>query len=119
MGAFRYPIVIHSPDDTRKHTVEVLADTRATYLEELGYQAGLCRKLRLANGRVIEREGAEVVVEIDGARLTIVVIFGNLDTEPLLGAVTLEQFSLVPDPVAWRLVPLEALLMWTNALGRR
>ncbi len=118
MGIFRYPIVIHSLDGTRKHIVEALVDTGSTYtwiprsvLEELGYQAKLRRKLRLADGRVIEREGAEVVVEIDGARLTTVVIFGDPDTEPLLGAVTLEQFSLAPDPVAQRLVPVEALLM--------
>jgi len=29
----------------------------------------------------------------------------------LLGAVTLEQFSLAPDPVSQRLIPVEALLM--------
>jgi len=98
MGTFRYPIVIHSPDGTRKHTVEALVHTGATYtwiptpiLEELGYQPMLRRKLRLVNGRVIDREGAEVVVEIDGARLATVVIFGDPNTEPLLGAVTLSN----------------------------
>jgi len=118
MGTFRYPIVIHSSDGTRKQVVEALVDTGATYtwipspiLEELGYQAKLRRRLRWADGRVVEREGAEAVVEIDGACLTTVVIFGDPETEPLLGAVTLEQFSLAPDPVARRLIPVEALLM--------
>ena len=67
--------------------------------------------LQLANGAVIERDGAEAVVEIDGARRTTVVIFGDPGSVPLLGAVTLEQFSLAPDPVARRLVPVVALLM--------
>lgn len=95
-----------------------MVDTGATYtwiprpiLEELGYHLRFRRKLRLADGKVIEREGTEAVVEIDGASLTTVVIFGDPGSEPLLGAVTLEQFSLAPDPVARRLVPVEALLM--------
>jgi hypothetical protein len=40
-----------------------------------------------------------------------VVIFGDPDLQALLGAVTLEQFSLAPDPVTKRLIPVEALLM--------
>ena len=53
----------------------------------------------------------DTVVEIDGNRLTTIAIFGDPGSEALLGAVTLEQFSLAPDPVSKRLVPVEALLM--------
>ncbi len=93
-------------------------DTGATYtwvprpiLEELGYEPSFKRRLRLADGKVIERDGCEVVVEIDGNRLTTIAIFGDPGSEALLGAVTLEQFSLAPDPVSKRLIPVEALLM--------
>ncbi len=117
MGTFRYPIVVHSLDGIRTQVVEGLVDTGATYtwvprpiLEELGYRARLRRKLRLADGSVLEREGTEAVVEIDGASLTTVVIFVTPGSEPLLGAVTLEQFSLATNPMAQRLVPVEALL---------
>lgn len=117
-GTFRYPIIIRSADGAKTRALEALVDTGATYtwiprpiLEELGYHPRFRRKLRLADGKVIEREGTEAVVEIDGASLTTVVIFGDPESEPLLGAVTLEQFSLAPDPVARRLVPVEALLM--------
>lgn len=118
MGTFRYPIVVCSAEGTRSRRVEALVDTGATYtlvphpiLEGLGYQPILRRKLRLADWSVIEREGAEILVEIDGGRLTTVAILGDPGTEPLLGAVTLEEFSLAPDPVVRRLVPVEALLM--------
>lgn len=118
MGTFRYPLVIRSRDGTQRQVIEALVDTGATYtwipgpvLEALGYRATLRRRLRLADGRVIEREGTEAVVEVDGASLTTVVMFGDPGSEPLLGAVTLEQFSLAPDPVARRLVPVGALLM--------
>ena len=93
-------------------------DTGATYtwvprpvLEGLGYRPAFRRRLKLANGTIIERDGTEVPVEINSARLTTVVILGDPGSEALLGAVTLEQFSLAPDPVARRLVPVEALLM--------
>ncbi len=118
MGTFRYPIVLYSSDGTRSHRIEALVDTGATYtwvprsvLEDLGHTPSFRQRLRLANGSIIERDGCEVVVEIDGARRTTVVIFGDPASEALLGAVTLEQFSLAPDPVARRLVPVEALLM--------
>ncbi len=96
----------------------MLVDTGATYtwvpepiLRQLGYQPTFRQRLRLANGQVIERDGCEAIVEIDGARRTTVVIFGDPASEPLLGAVTLEQFSLAPDPISQRLIPVEALLM--------
>ena len=59
----------------------------------------------------MKRDAAGALVEIDGARRTTVVIFGDPALASLLGAVTLEQFSLALDPVACRLVPVVALLM--------
>jgi clan AA aspartic protease len=118
MGTFRYPVTLLSLDRTQRVTLEMLVDTGATYtwvpepvLQQLGYQPTFRRRLRLANGQIIERSGCEAVVEIDGNALTTIVLFGDPASEPLLGAVTLEQFSLAPDPVAQRLIPIEALLM--------
>lgn len=118
MGTFRYPIVFYNRDGTQRHQLEALVDTGATYtwvprpiLEGLGYKPSFKRRLRLADGKVIERDGCEVVVELDGNRLTTIAIFGDPGSEALLGAVTLDQFSLAPDPVQKRLVPVEALLM--------
>jgi clan AA aspartic protease len=118
MGTFRYPVTLLSLDRTQRVTLEMLVDTGATYtwvpepvLQQLGYQPTFRRRLRLANGQIIERSGCEAVVEIDGNALTTIVLFGDPASEPLLGAVTLEQFSLAPDPIAQRLIPIEALLM--------
>ena len=118
MGTFPYPIILYSRDGSRKQRVEALVGTGTTYtwvprpiLEELGYKPSFKRRLRLADGKVIERDGCEAVVEIDGNRLTTIAIFGDPGSEALLGAVTLEQFSLAPDPVSKKLVPVEALLM--------
>jgi predicted aspartyl protease len=103
MGTFRYPVTLLSLDRTQRVTLEILVDTGATYtwvpepvLQQLGYQPAFRRRLRLANGQIIERSGCEAVVEIDGNALTTIVLFGDPASEPLLGAVTLEQFSLAP-----------------------
>jgi clan AA aspartic protease len=118
MGTFRYPVTLLSLDRTQRVTLEMLVDTGATYtwvpepvLQQLGYHPTFRRRLRLANGQIIERSGCEAIVEIDGNALTTIVLFGDPASEPLLGAVTLEQFSLAPDPVSQRLIPVEALLM--------
>ncbi|MGQ9533583.1 MAG: retroviral-like aspartic protease family protein [Desulfotomaculales bacterium] len=118
MGTFRYPITLFRPDGTGGRKIEALVATGATYtwvprpvLEELGHRPAFRRRLRPADGTVIERDGAEVPVQIDERRHTTIVIFGDPHSEALLGAVTLEQFSLAPDPVAQKLVPVEALLM--------
>ena len=118
MATFRYPVVLLSLDRAQRVTLEMLVDTGATYtwvpepiLRQLGYQPTFRQRLRLANGQIIERDGCEAIVEIDGNALTPIVLFGDPDPEPLLGAVTLEQFSLAPDPVSQWLIPVEALLM--------
>ncbi|MCS7206585.1 MAG: hypothetical protein NZ951_01415 [Dehalococcoidia bacterium] len=118
MATFLYPITLYSPDLTRQVTVEALVDTGATYtwvpspiLESLGHHPSFRQRLRLADGRVIERGAGEVVVGIDGARRTTIVVFGDPGAQMLLGAFTLAAFSLAPDPLGQRLVPVEALLM--------
>jgi len=118
MGTFRYPILLYNLEGSQSTQVEALVDTGATYtwvpqqiLQELGYRPTFRRRVRLADGRVIEKDGCEVRVGVDGAILTTPILFGDPESEPLLGAVTLEQFSLAPDPVGRRLVPVEALLM--------
>lgn len=118
MGTFRYPMVVYSQDKSRSLEIHALVDTGSTYscisrsvLENLGYRPSLRRKFRLADGRVIEREVAEIVAQLNGEQLTTLSVFGEPGSDNLLGALTLEAFSLAPDPVSKRLVPVEALLM--------
>ncbi len=67
-------------------------------------------RLRLADGRVVERPLGEVGIEIEGFRASATpVIFGDEDIY-LLGSVTMEQLGLAPDTIAKRLRPVEAFL---------
>lgn len=118
MGTFRCNIELGSADQSRFERVEALVDTGATYtwiprpiLDRLGVQPLFKRQLKLADGRIIEREAAQVPIRIDSQVLVTICVFGDPGSEPLLGAVTLEEFSLGADPLNQRLVPVVSLLM--------
>lgn len=116
MGTFSVTIDVGSPDRQAFREVEALVDTGATFtwmphdlLEELGHQPVMRRSFELADGRVIECDIGEIPVRIGDDVLTTVCVFGDDGGRVLLGAVTLEQFLLAPDPVRKRLVPVVGL----------
>lgn len=112
-------------EPARSATVDLLVDIGSTYtvipsrvLEELGIKPIRTVRLRLADGRIVERPLGEVGIEVEGfAASATPVIFGD-EGIYLLGSVTMEQLGLAPDPIEKRLRPTEALLMVTliNAL---
>jgi predicted aspartyl protease len=62
------------------------------------------REFETADGRIIERDMAAVMARWDGQTLPTLVVFGDEGSRPLLGVVTLKEFSLGIDPVSRRLV---------------
>ena len=119
MGVFKVKARVWNPSDRNKMaSVELLVDTGATYsvlpaslLEELGIKPIRRVRLRLADSRVIERPLGEVGIEIEDRYVSATpVVFGEGNVY-LLGAVTMEQLGLAPDPIQKRLKPVEALLM--------
>ena len=116
MGTFTHPITLHSDDRSAAETVNALVDTGATFmtmphdlLERLGVEPFQSVTLRLANGEVERRRIGEVRVELDGQERTAVCVFGEQSAPPIIGAVTLQSFPTVVDPVEHRLVAVEAL----------
>lgn len=112
MGVFRHPVTLYSPSGDRAETVEAVVDTGSTFtwipapiLQRLGIQAELEDDFILANGQIIRRGLAEVRAQLDGERRTIVCVFDPENSEPLLGAHSLEAFRLAADPTYQRLVP--------------
>ena len=116
MGTFFMPIEIAGPDRERFETVDALAGTRATYttlpaslLTALGVSPIDKREFKRENGERIHRDIGQAVVRIDGRVRTTIVVFADERLPSLLGAVTLEEFSLAVDPVDLRLVPIPAI----------
>jgi len=119
MGTFKVKAKVWNPFELNKVIdVELIVDTGATYtvlpeslLRRLNIKALRAIKLRLADGRVVERNIGEIGIEIEGYRASATpVVFGDKDVY-LLGAVTMEQLGLAPDPIEKKLKPVEALLM--------
>lgn len=118
MGTFTTDIEIGSSDRRRFRTLEALVDTGATFssaprevLQELGYKPIARKTFELADGRTVELDLCEASIRLNGEVRTTTVLFADPGAQPILGAVTLEQFLLAPDPVKRRLVPVHGLLM--------
>ncbi len=105
-------------DPSKFREVEVLVDTGSTYtilprslLEELGVKPIGKRKLRLADGRIIERDVGIIGIEVEGEKIYTPVIFGDEGVH-LLGVITLEELGLELDPSTGKLKHADALPMF-------
>jgi aspartyl protease family protein len=117
MSTFQQKIQVSTLDGSRSKELSAWVDTGAAYtwiprtvLEDLGIAPTFHRRFRLANGTEIERDCAQANVKVDGSQLITVCVFGDQGSEPLLGAVTLEEMGLGVDPLNQRLVPVTLLL---------
>lgn len=116
MGSFLHPITLIGPEG--ETALEALVDTGATYtsiprpiLERLGVRPIGKEPFALADGRVVEYEiGALTTVRIDGKERPTICIFGEPNSESLLGVFTLEGCLLGVDPVNKRLIPITGRL---------
>jgi phosphoribosyl-AMP cyclohydrolase len=109
--------------------VEPLVDTGALYsqlpasfLQSLGNRPDAVRQFRLADGSLIQFPIGDVAVRIAGEVRTVTCVFGREGSESLLGATSLNAFSLAPDPVNETLTPVVAMLAAmqpTDALEER
>ncbi len=121
MGTFYTPIEIAGADRERFETVDALVDTGATYsampasiLRALGVTPFRRQSFRLADGSRIYRDMGKMSVRMDNrVRETLVIFSDNAAANPILGAMTLQEFSMAVDPVDKRLVPTYAIKIQT------
>ena len=115
MGIFTVPIVVG--DIQRQNTVdlEALVDTGTTFsavpssvLVQLGIEPVVRREVEFAHGEVREIAVGWMRVVVASQDILTPVMFNEEGTEPLLGAVALEEALLGVDPVGQRLVLMRA-----------
>ena len=118
MGTFHETIGLAARPGGPPEEIAALVDTGATYtlvpapiLRRLGVEPIGRQTFLIADGSRVEREIGQVSIRLDDRSRTTVVVFGDEDAEPLLGAVTLEEFGLGVDPVRRRLVPVDGYLV--------
>ena len=117
MGVFRVEMEIGDPQGERYEVVEAMVDSGASYtmipaslLRSLGVAPLSSGGFKLADGSRIELEIGQTWMRVEGELGIAPVVFVEEDSQPLLGAVTLEIFRLGIDPVEMRLVPVDGLL---------
>jgi phosphoribosyl-AMP cyclohydrolase len=116
LATFRYSVEVG--DAREEHFEEVLAwvDTGALYsqfpasfLERLGYRPNATRRFRLADGSTVESPIGAVSVRLQGEVQPVICVFAEEGSDALIGATTLEAFSLAADPVNETLNPTVAM----------
>ena len=117
MGTFSWPLRISSMDGQLSRDLEATVDTGAAYttlpgrmLRELGVEPAGQRRFLLADGRRVFMDYGEARATVDGESVSTLVVFGEDNAPPLLGAYTLEGLALAVDPVEQRLVPTHLIL---------
>ena len=117
MGTFKWPLRIASMDGQQARDIEATVDTGASFttlpaslLRELGIKATGKRGFLLADGRRVDMNYGQAWATIDGESVVTIVVFGEDEAPPLLGAHTLEGLALAVDPEAQRLVPTSMIL---------
>lgn len=118
MGTFNVELHAGDQQGERFEAVEALVDTGSTYtvlpgamLRALGVLPHRTSTFELADGTQHEWEIARTWVKLEGRQEMTLVVFGEDDVQPLLGAATSEEFLLAPDPIRQRLVPVHGLAM--------
>ncbi len=119
MGLKHVTAAIANPiDPQRRAEVKLLVDTGATFsiapgqvMDELGISRTWTRRMRTADGRLIERDVGTARLDVEGATGDVPVIFGEPSDVMVLGVTGLEILLLEFDPVRGELRPTEALFL--------
>lgn len=109
--------IYNSHEATTYLDLELLVDTGSTYswikrkrLEDLNIKPLARWKFRTIEGRIIERDIGEAVIECLGEKATRIVVFAENSDAEVLGVDALEGLRLEVDPVTKKLRKVEALL---------
>ncbi|MEX1252862.1 MAG: retroviral-like aspartic protease family protein [Dehalococcoidia bacterium] len=126
MSTFSVEVEVGDPQGERWEKVSLPVDTGSAYtvvprsmLERLGVQPLRRARFRLADGRTFDQEIGQTWIRFDGTSAIRIVAIGEEGDEPLLGADALQGLLLAVDPVAERLVPVEALRLRSIIRDRR
>lgn len=118
MGYTSAEVKLYNPHDLSKLLeLELLVDTGSIYswikrerLESLGIKSMTKWKFRTIEGRIVEREIGEAIIECLNERAARMVVFAEKGDDEVLGVNALEGLRLEVDPVMKKLRKVEALL---------
>ena len=116
LGTFRYEVGLGNAAGDVFEEVQPWVDTGALYsqfpaslLERLGHTPNAKRLFKLADGSTTEMPIGDVPLRIGNEVHIVICVFSEEGSDSLLGATTLETFSLAADSVNETLTPTIAL----------
>ena len=128
MGMFQVPVTLLSLDGSRSEEIEAWVDTGAflsqfpaALLGSLGYESDTMANFRLADGAPSQSPFGDVRIRLGEETRSVTCVFGDEQSEVLLGAVAMEAFRLEPDLASKTLKPIVGLMLTlipTDALMR-
>lgn len=117
MGILRTQVTIHSPEEDRSETVELIVDTGSTLtwvdaktLSNLGYRPRQTRRFRTIRGEDVWKPVCDAILECEGIRASVGVVFAGRKEAHVLGVTALERMGLEVDPVRPALREIRAFL---------
>jgi len=118
MGTFSVTASLAHPQRPEPRVaLDLLVDTGATWtmlppdaVSRLGLTTSLQRAVTLASGERVTYAAGQVALRLNGEELVTLFLRGLAGCLAVLGAVTLEEFGLAPDPVRKTLIPVAGLL---------
>ncbi len=118
MGTFTVAAtLIHPLQPERRRTLDLVVDPGATWtllpsdvVAEFGLRIGRQRTVMLASGEQVVYPMGQVVMRLGTEELTTIFLAGPPGCQALLGAVTLEELGVAPDPIRKVLIPIVGLL---------
>lgn len=123
MGTFSVEIEIGSPEGSRFETVNAFVDTGSSLtavpayiLRRLGVTPHRRNIFELADGREIERDVGRTWIRVGRQSEITLVMFGEDNVDPLLGAISLQELGLAVDSPSERLIPSPRLRMGRYAV---
>jgi len=113
MGMFEVKVKLANlTAPSRVQEVSLLVDTGATLswipgetLQRIGVAPFSRMPFSLADGRLLQREVAAVLLMVDGRKAAVTVALGEPGEDAVLGATALESLGFVVDPVSQKLLP--------------
>jgi clan AA aspartic protease len=116
-GVFNVDIELVGADGLTTERHAALVDTGASYLSlprtlllRLGYRSLDTQRVVFATGQSAVWHVTEVKLRLEGRERTVIAFLADDVAPKLVGAQTLESFGLGVDPLARRLVPVDAYL---------
>jgi len=111
-------VKLYSPSDQSKAIdLDLIIDTGSTYtwvkrtrLGILGLKPTGRRMFKTIEGKLVEREIGEALIECEGERATTIVVFAEEGDVEVLGVYALEGLGLEVDPTTKELRKSEAIL---------